>query len=236
MTKLAARSSAKWLAALWVGLALSAAAQQDAPLAPQPLGSKAAGELLVNRVKPDYPAVAQINYIQGQVRVVLTVGADGHVRKVHVLEGNPLLAASAVKAIQSWVYRPFVTAAGPAPFSTLIKVNFSLREKDLEHSPSTPERDLAKAVKPPEVLDKPAATPAASSIRLQVLVDEDGRAIDSRLLAGPALMLASAQRSVAQWAFRPARWGNLTVPWYLEVDVPVEGTGNLKTWASPPKP
>ena len=224
------RTPVNWLALALAGAALTASAQVTPRLAPEPIDSTVAAKLLVNTVKPEYPAVAQVNYIQGKVDLMLVVGPDGHVRRVHVIKGNALLAASAIKAISAWVYRPYVTASGPEPFSTLVKVRFAMRDRDVEHSPSTPERDLAEAVKPPEVMQKTSAAHADSSIRLRVLVGEGGRAIDSTLLAGPAALLNSAQRKVAQWAFRPARWGNLTVPWYMDVDVPVDGTRGSRTW------
>jgi TonB family protein len=241
MDRPAIRKPAIWLGLLLVGVAACACAQEDPPLAPEPLNSKAASKLLVSDVKPDYPPVAQVNYIQGQVEVMLTVGQDGHVRRVHALKGNALLAAAALKAVASWVYRPLLTASGPKAFSTLVKVRFNLRQHDLEHSPSTPERDLAEVVKPPEIVQRVPASVSASpsrapsSIRLQVLVGENGRAIDSTLVSGPAALFASAERNVSQWAFRPARWGNLTVPWYMDVDVPVEATRNSATWAPPSK-
>jgi len=236
MAELTVRRSAAWLPVLGLGFALAAPAQREAAQAPRPLGNKEAADLLLSIVKPDYPAVARVNYIEGPVQMALVVGEDGRVRRVHVLHGNPLLAASALSAVRAWLYKPFLTAAGPQPFSTQVKVSFSLREKDLEHSPSAPERDLAAAVKPPEVVGRPSGAAAAEAIRLQVLVGEDGRAIDTTLLSGPPAMLPSAEISVSQWQFRPARWGNLTVPWYLDVDVPVEGSGQLKAWSPLLKP
>src|SRR5215472_6328185 len=107
MARLRIRSAVGWVMAC-VGLAACAAAQSDPPVQPRVIDARQATRLLVNQSKPDYPAVAHDNYIQGQVQMELTVGADGHVRKAHVLLGHPLLAASALKTVHNWVYRPFV--------------------------------------------------------------------------------------------------------------------------------
>jgi len=205
-----------------VGLAACAAAQSDPPVQPRVIDARQATRLLVNQSKPDYPAVAHDNYIQGQVQMELTVGADGHVRKAHVLLGHPLLAASALKTVHNWVYRPFVTPNGPAPFSTLVKVVFDLNKKEHSEFPATPERDLEQQIRLPEVAEQPADPPGSSPVRLRVLVGEDGRVIDSGLVSGPVALLARAQNNLERWKFQPARWGNMAIPWYLEVTVPAE--------------
>jgi TonB family protein len=205
-----------------IAVAAWAAAQSNPPVQPRVIDAHQATRLLMNQAKPDYPAVAHDNYIQGQVQVELMVGADGHVRNAHVLHGHPLLAASALKSVRNWVYRPLATPAGPAPFSTLVKVVFDLNQKEHTEFPTTPERDLEQRVKLPAVLEQPTGAPGSSSVHLRLLVGEDGRVIDSTLLSGPVALLATAQHNLTQWKFQPAHWGNMAVPWYLEVTVPAE--------------
>lgn len=224
MARFPAQVRRKWLAAAVPCLVAAAAAGLGPLSKAQELDNKNASRLLVNQVKPEYPAVARVNYIHGQVQMELTVAPDGHVRRAHVLRGHPLLAASALRAIRRWVYRPFVTAAGPTAFSTQVSVHFDLRETNVEQIPSEPERDLARQIKPPQILEKTPAPPDSRSIRLRVLVSEEGQVIDSTLLSGPVGLTGAADASVTRWKFQPARWGSLTVPWYLDVDVPV-GTG-----------
>jgi len=217
-----------------IGLAAWATAQSDPPVKqPWVIDAHQATRLLVNQAKPDYPAVAHDNYIQGQVQVEVMVGADGRVHRAHVLHGHPLLAASALKSVRTWVYRPFVTPAGPAPFSTMVKVVFDLNRKEHAEFPTSPERDLEQQVKLPEVLIQPTDRPGSSSLRLRVLVGEDGRVIDSTLLSGPVALLAAAQNDLAQWKFQPARWGNLAIPWYLEVTVPTQHGAQSQALVAP---
>jgi TonB family protein len=187
---------------------------------PMVLNSRQAARLLLSQVQPEYPAVAHTNYIQGPVQVELFVGSDGQVRTAHVLRGNALLAAAALKAVYHWIYRPCQTPEGPVPFRTQVKVLFNLRRNLDARYPVTPEQDLAARVTQPQVAADvlPSSGP---SVRLRVLVSDEGRAMDSMLVSGSTSLLALAQESVAKWRFEPARWGNLAVPWYLDVDVPV---------------
>jgi len=195
-------------------------AQSHAQVQPTVLDSHQATRLLMNQIPPEYPAVAHTNYIQGNVQVEVFVGSDGHVRKAHVLRGNALLAASALKAVYHWIYRPFMTAEGPVPFRTQVKFVFDLRRGESNRFPSSPERDLEERVRVPQLAED-FDPPSSQSVRLRVLISDDGRVMDSTLVSGSSSLLESAQENVAQWRFEPARWGNLAVPWYLDVDVPV---------------
>jgi hypothetical protein len=71
---------------------------------------------------------------------------------------------------------------------------------------------------------------------MRVLVGDDGRALDSSLVSGPIGLFESAQNKVTQWRFQPARWGNLAVPWYLDLDVPVGSQGPSRAAIQIPKP
>jgi len=205
------------LVALWT---MAVAAQSHPQAQPTVLDSHQATRLLMSQVAPEYPAVAHTNYIQGNVQLEVFVGSDGHVHRAHVLRGNALLAASALKAVSRWAYRPLVTAEGPVPFRTQVKFVFDLRRGATDRFPSRPEQDLEERVRAPQ-LSGTFDPRSSQSVRLRVLVSDEGRVMDSSLVSGSSSLLESAQESVAQWRFEPARWGNLAVPWYMDVDVPV---------------
>lgn len=200
---------------------------------PVVLGSKRATQLVISQVKPEYPALAKINYIQGRVLVQVTVSRDGRVARAHVLRGHPLLAASALRAVRRWLYRPLTTAVGPATFLTTVRMNFYLRLPRPDQLPPQAEADLNRQVKPPEVLTKPPGQSSAPLVRLRVLLNDAGKVIDSGPVKGSPSEFEEAQRAVEQWTFQPARWGTISVPWYLEVDVPVADRGVLTPVADP---
>lgn len=185
------------------------------------LDSKAASKLLVKNEPPKYPPEARVNYIQGRVRVQILVSGGGRIGEAHVLLGHPFLAASALRAIRQWVYRPYRIGLRAVEFTTIVDINFALRSKKLVEIPPSAEKDLQAQVIPPEVLDRHEVSPSRSHVRLRVLVDSEGHAIDAQAVSGRASEIEEAQRKVVHWTFRPARWGTLAVPWYLVVDVPV---------------
>ncbi len=108
------------------------------------LNSREASRLIVDQVRPEYPPLAKVNYIQGPVRIQLLVARGGRVAEAHVIRGHPFLAAEALKAV------------------------FAAARKNLEHL-----------------------------------------------------------------KFQPARWGNHPVPWYIDLEVPVEGIPAVQHTASP---
>jgi TonB family protein len=188
------------------------------------LSAKEASRLLLFQVPPEYPVLAKVNYLQGRVRVQILVASDGTVASAHVLSGNPLLAAAVLNSVATWRYRPYVAKGGPTSFATKVKVNFSLRSRGtMDLAPTQAESDFRRQVKPPEVLTRPVeATAADPSVRLRLLVSAEGKVMDSQILKGIPSLFERAAKIIKRWSFQPARWGALSVPWYLDVDVPVD--------------
>jgi len=209
------------------------AAQTPGGEAPVVVDRREATRLLINQVAPEYPPLARVNYIQGQVRVEVLVSSEGRVTRVHVVRGHPLLAAAALRAVQHWLYRPFINKGGPAGFLTTVNLNFVLRSKKPEQVPLQPEADLRRQVKPPKVLTGQVDPGCASSVHMRVLLDDEGQVIDTQPLRGPASQFEDAKKTVEQWTFNPARWGTMSVPWYLDVDVPVADSTACSTAADP---
>lgn len=61
---------------------------------------------LKTRVEPVYPELAKRNNISGSARVELLVTADGKVKDVKVLGGNPVLVQAVTTAVMKWKYEP----------------------------------------------------------------------------------------------------------------------------------
>jgi TonB family protein len=199
------------------------AQQAEGDPQPQFLESEEAATLLLGHAPPEYPALAKVNYIQGRVRVWLVVSTAGSVVGAHVLSGSPLLAAAVLNSVRTWRYRPFVAQGGSTSFATVVDVNFTLHLKNMDLSPAHAESDFRRQVKPPEVLARPEKTASTDSpVRLRLLVNAEGKVIDSEILKGIPSLIERARKSIERWSFRPARWGALSVPWYLDVDVPID--------------
>jgi TonB family protein len=204
--------------------------QQQLPV----LSIKEASHLLLSQAPPEYPALAKVNYIQGRVRVQLTISSAGAVASAHVLSGNPLLAAAVLNSVRSWRYRPLVAKDGPTSFTTSADVNFTLRIRKMDLAPVQAESDFGRQVKPPEVLTRPEQTAYTNpSVRVRLLVGAEGKVLDSEILKGIPSQFEAARKSIERWSFRPARWGALSVPWYLDVDVPVGHAAAQASTGSP---
>ena len=189
------------------------------------LGAKQASRLLFSQYTPEYPVLAKVNYIQGRVQVQLVVSPDGTVASAHVLNGNPLLAAAVLDSVRTWRYRPYVAKGGPTSFRTKVDVNFMLGRKEADQIPTQAESDFRRQVKPPAVLTGPENVSAADPlVRLRLLVSDKGKVMDLEFLKGIPSLFERAKKIIKRWSFQPARWGTLTVPWYLDVDVSVDNT------------
>ena len=186
------------------------------------LDAKESSRLILKQEPPDYPVIARLNYIEGLVHAELVVSPTGEVARAHVLDGNPILAEALLSAVPQWRYRPLVTNGRRTPFLTVVEIKFVLHYADIVSVPPNAESDFSRQVRPPEVVtgpEKPASDDPA--VRLRLLIDGEGKVIDSSVLKGSVALFEAANSIVQKWSFRPARWGTLFVPWYVDVDVHV---------------
>jgi TonB family protein len=219
-----ARNRLHLLTFVLVCFAVSPAAQAqmpDPPTLPLILNRKRATRLLIQQARPEYPPLAKLNYIQGRVRVELNVSREGKVARAHILFGHPLLAAAALRAVRQWIYRPLVASSGTIPFLTTTDIDFSLQTRNLREFPAQPVRDFNRQVKPPVVIARPKLTPQTTAMHFKLLLDDEGHVIDLEPLPESTVDLSRVKRMLGGWAFRPAHWGNLAIPWYIDVDIPM---------------
>ena len=62
--------------------------------------------------------------IEGSVILDATIGEDGKVRDLKVLDGHPVLARAAVDAVKQWRYRPYMLNGKPIAMQEQITVSF----------------------------------------------------------------------------------------------------------------
>jgi TonB family protein len=74
---------------------------------------------VVNKVVPVYPDLARKMQIHGTVRVEVVIAPSGKVKMTHVIGGNPVLAQSAVGAIEQWKWTP-----APQETQELVELSF----------------------------------------------------------------------------------------------------------------
>jgi TonB family protein len=84
-------------------------------------GLKIAGE------NPTYPKLARAKKIQGAVVIDATIGKDGAISNLHVLKSpDKTLSNSAIKAVRTWRYRPYLLNGDPVEVQTTINVVYNL--------------------------------------------------------------------------------------------------------------
>ncbi|HEY2859615.1 MAG TPA: energy transducer TonB [Terracidiphilus sp.] len=84
--------------------------------------------MLIQRVIPHYPPIAQATRTQGTVVLQATVAKDGVIRDLHVVSGSPMLQQAALEAVSQWRYRPYLLSGQPVEVETTINVVFSLNQ------------------------------------------------------------------------------------------------------------
>ena len=92
-----------------------------------------AGEELLHRVDPVYPAAALENHIEGPVVLEATISSHGFLRHIRVLNGNALLANAVLDAVQGWSYQPRRVRGRAVETETRIVVNFQLSGSAQKH-------------------------------------------------------------------------------------------------------
>jgi outer membrane biosynthesis protein TonB len=70
-----------------------------------------------------YPVVSNPNLV-GNVDLRAVIGADGTVKGVTVLSGNPKLVEAGIQAVRQWRYSPYEVVGHPVEVETNIKISF----------------------------------------------------------------------------------------------------------------
>lgn len=82
--------------------------------------------MLIQRTMPIYPPIAKAARVQGTVVLQATISKAGTITNLHVVSGPAMLQQSAMDAVRSWRYRPYLLNNEPVEVDTTINVIFSL--------------------------------------------------------------------------------------------------------------
>ena len=100
----------------------------DAKLVPRKIQISAgvAVGLLKKHPSPEYPPKAIAAGISGTVVLQVTIGTDGHVIDLHVVNGPAVFQKVALDAVRNWVYQPYLLNGQAVEVTTTVNVIFSL--------------------------------------------------------------------------------------------------------------
>lgn len=82
--------------------------------------------MLISKTIPVYPTIARTVGVSGTVVLAATISKEGTIENLHVLSGHPLLTQSAMDAVKTWRYRPYLLNGQPVEVETTINVVFSM--------------------------------------------------------------------------------------------------------------
>ena len=80
---------------------------------------------VISQPKPVYPQAALSARVKGSVVLAATIGTDGRIKKLQVVNGDPRLAGAALDAVRKWRYQPSYLDGTPVEIDINITVNFT---------------------------------------------------------------------------------------------------------------
>jgi TonB family protein len=90
------------------------------------VGSADQQKRLISSIAPEYPDVARLAGIEGDVTLRIFVGRDGTVRNITSVSGSPVLARAAIHAVERWRYAPALLQGHPVDVVTTVSLAFRL--------------------------------------------------------------------------------------------------------------
>jgi len=90
-----------------------------------PIISHTTEAMLLKKVVPDYPIIAKLSGIQGEVKLHAFVSKEGTIESLTVMSSpSPILSKAALDAVQQWKYRPYYLNGQPTEIETFVIVTF----------------------------------------------------------------------------------------------------------------
>lgn len=101
---------------------------EEHPIPPKPpvrlIISNLSEGMLLTKVIPEYPAVARVTGMQGDVKLHAIIAKDGTIQSLVVTSGPEMLREAALRAVQQWKYRPYMLNGQAVEVETIITISF----------------------------------------------------------------------------------------------------------------
>lgn len=92
-------------------------------------GGKLVQPRLIHTVPPTYPAIANANRVEGEVKIQALIDESGKVTSAKVISGPSLLRNAAVAAVRQWKYSPATLDGKAIPMQYVVTVRFRLGQE-----------------------------------------------------------------------------------------------------------
>jgi protein TonB len=110
-----------------IGAVFGGPKQPTGQIAPQQavsVSSEVALGLLIQKTQPVYPKIAKEAQVSGTIVLAATISKTGNVENLRVVSGPYMLRTSAVNAVRTWHFKPYLLYDQPTEFETRINVHF----------------------------------------------------------------------------------------------------------------
>jgi TonB family protein len=95
--------------------------------------------LVLSRKEPEYPQVAILAHMDGEILMRVTVSTSGKSEKVDIVStSNPLFGPTAIDAANRWTFKPLLIGSQPVRFQTTLKFTFTTHGPGSTDVTSTP--------------------------------------------------------------------------------------------------
>jgi protein TonB len=94
--------------------------------APVHLSSTIVAGLLLQKTVPLYPPIARAAGIQGTVVLEATISQAGTIENLRAVSGPAMLQQTALDAVKTWRYRPYLLNGDPVEVETTVNVVFTM--------------------------------------------------------------------------------------------------------------
>jgi periplasmic protein TonB len=108
------------------GAALGGFAKVNVVPALSMISAGVAEGMATHKTPPIYPKIAKDSHVSGTVVLAATINRSGLIEGIKVVSGPQMLRGSAVEAVKTWRYRPYLLNNQPVAVQTTINVVFTL--------------------------------------------------------------------------------------------------------------
>jgi TonB family protein len=168
-------------------------------------------------VSPTYSREFIEKGIVGTVKLHVFLATDGTVQRIEVVDGDPLLAEAAVKAVKQWIFEPVIVGGKPVEADTTVQVSFQIFGGKMgqgvasQGATAAYRLDLeggvmAQRLKHRVVPVYPAGAKKKhieGTVKLRAIIATDGSVQHLKVEEGEPILAESALKAVKQWTYEP---------------------------------
>jgi TonB family protein len=83
---------------------------------------------ILNVVEPIYPKESRLARVEGVVKLILVIGANGTAADVHAVSGDPVLLDSVISAVRQWRFQPELLNGDPVEAEVALSFTFRIQD------------------------------------------------------------------------------------------------------------